>query len=83
MVALTEKRVVVLGTVQVEDGGRLVLPAIDLNADPAAITAALEEAEAERFEAQKSESAALANMFLPADKPIEDKPPVTRDWLFL
>ena len=79
---MSEKRIIVLGTVQVEDGGRLVLPAIDLNADPAAITAALEEAEAAHAADRVEETKRLRTMFLPADAPLEDKPPVKRDWLF-
>lgn len=77
-----ETRIVVLGTVQIGEGDRLVVPNLDLNAPVDQIQAALEAAEAKRVEERRRESAALKAMFLPADEPSEDKPPVYRDWLF-
>ena len=72
-----------LGTVQIEEDERLVLPAIDLSSDPASITAALEAAEAKRVADRVAESERLREMFLQADdKPPEDTPAPKRDWLF-
>ena len=78
---MTEPKLIYLGTIQVDEGNRLVLPALDLGADPAAITAALEAAEAKRVADRMEESRRLHEMFLPADKPPEPKQPVERDWL--
>ena len=85
---MTEPKLIYLGTIQVEEGNRLVLPALDLGADPAAITAALEAAEAKRVADRMEELRRLREMFLPAGErkladvePPEGKPPIARDIL--
>ena len=59
-----ERKIIVLGTIQLsDDGERLVLPAINLDASPEAITAALEAAEIDRLRREAEETRALAEMF--------------------
>jgi hypothetical protein len=73
---MTEKRTIVLGTIQVPEPGESIAFNLPTDLDPAKITEALEKLEADRAAAALAETKKLREMFLPesgADKP-EDKP---------
>jgi hypothetical protein len=65
-----------LGTVDTTDlvgPFALVLPELDLNAPVETLREQIVKAEAARFQAQKRESAALKDMFLPRDGALDAK----------
>jgi hypothetical protein len=74
---LTEPTKIFLGTIDttgLAGPGAIVLPELDLNEPVETLRERIAKAEAERFEAQKRESVALANMFLPADGKLAEPP---------
>jgi hypothetical protein len=78
---MTGTKITYLGTVALEPGERVALD-IAPDMSPETIAAKIEAANAERVEAAKRESAALAEMFhlAKAEEPATPKP-TPRDWL--
>jgi hypothetical protein len=60
---MTEPRIIVLGTVEVEPGQSVAF-SIPVDASPGEIAAAIERAEAERIAAQARETEHLRKLFL-------------------
>jgi hypothetical protein len=73
---MTEKRIIVLGTIQVPEVGEVLAFDLPQDIDPAMITEALEKLEADRAAAALAETKKLRAMFLqpPADKKADDTP---------
>ena len=61
---MTEKRTIVLGTIQVPEPGESIAFDLPTDLDPAKITEALEKLEADRAAAALAESKRLRQMFL-------------------
>jgi hypothetical protein len=73
---MTEKRIIVLGTIQIPELGESIAFDLPKDLDPAKITEALEKLEADRAAAAHAESEKLRKMFLTPtgeDEP-ENKP---------
>jgi hypothetical protein len=66
--AVTEKKITLLGVVTRDEPDEVIAFSFSPAADPAAITAALEQAERERIERRAAESKRIAELF-----PLKDK----------
>ena len=68
---MTEKRIIILGTIQIPEVGESIAFDLPKDLDPTKITEALEKLEADRVAAALVESEKLRKMFLPP--PPEDE----------